>query len=173
MVPIRVITIHEEHPDLSRRELHNVTRAAHGAMGVKWAVDLLPEHFQAGAHNAFGYADRSFKWQRFKEAQVRSGRADPDAANDLVYQGQLRDDLLRSARNLIRAYPTRVTISLIGPEYFTLRPRRKNTSQITREVLAVNTRHERAIGDAADKGFVAALNAVRRTRKLRHVHTTT
>lgn len=174
MVPIKVKTIHEEHPDLMRKELDRVTRAAHREMGNRWARRLLPEHFAPGARGVFGYAPRTRRWLAKKRALVRMGKADPAAATtDLVFTGRLRDALLRTAPNLVTATPRRTTIRLIGPEYFTLRPRGRRTAQLARDVLAMSARHERLVGDAAESGFNAELSRIRRSRRLRKETTTT
>lgn len=166
MIPIRVVTIQEEHPDLVRRELHEVTRLAHYAMGRKWAEDLLAEHFLPSASSIFGYQPRSAKWLKRKRLLVAIGQADPDAATSpLVFRGRLRAALLRTARNAIRAYPTRVTIDLIGTEYFTARPRRPGRPNFHREVTAMSPRHERLVGDSADRGFEQGLRLIRQSRR--------
>ena len=166
MIPIKVVTVHEEHPDLSRRELHEVTRLSHYAMGRRWAEDLLAEHFLPSASSIFGYQRRSAKWLKKKALLASLGQADPNAASSpLVFRGRLRDALLRTARNAIRAYPTRVTIDLIGTEYFTARPRRAGRPNFHREVTAMSPRHERLVGESADRGFEQGLKLVRQSRR--------
>jgi hypothetical protein len=169
MIPIRIESVYDEHPDLSRRELHRVMRAAHRAMGVKWAIELLPEHFEPGAGNVFGYAKRTEKWLRRKERLKAAGRAEGGREDDLVFTGRLRREVLLTARFNINAYPTRVTIRMSGPVYFTLRPRGKGTVRLAREVLSMSRRHERLIGEAGERGFNAELREVRRSRRLRKV----
>jgi hypothetical protein len=172
---IRVTTFHEEHPDLSRRKLNEVMRSSMRAMGEKWAIDLLPEHFLPSAFGAFGYQTRKPKYLKIKDKEFRIGAIDKrtgrrviaGADTPLVRTGYLREKLLLS-RNMIRAYPSRVVIPLVGPAYFTLRPwKSKTTVLIAREVLSVNNVHERKLGMAAERGYVAALNAVRRSGQLR------
>jgi hypothetical protein len=167
MIPIRVVAITDEHPDLSRRELHHVLRAAHRAMGVKWAVDLLPQHFGPSAASQFGYQPRTLAWKRRKDAEWLRGRAEGGADDDLVFRGTLRRQVLLSARFNISAFPSRVTIRMTGPAYFTLRPRKAHTARIAREILSMNASHERQIGEAGDRGFNAELRAVRAERRLR------
>jgi hypothetical protein len=175
-VPIRIVTIHEEHPDLVRRELHEVTRTAMYAMGRTWAVDLLPEHFEPGAGRIFNYQPRQAKYLRKKNMQfelgLRATTGQPvvgSGGQDLVYTGRLRDALLRTAKNLVRAFPSRVNIDLVGTEYFTDRPRNLARPNLAKEVRIVSPRHERILGEAADRGFETALRAVRRARRARKV----
>jgi hypothetical protein len=150
-------------------------QASHKAIGVKYAVDLLPEHFGPGARRMFGYAPRTEKWLRFKENAKRFGRVIGGRQviggrdDDLVFTGRLRDQVLLSARFNIQAYPSRVTIRMSGPVYFTLRPRGKGTARLAREVLAMSSRHERLLGDAGDRGFNEELRRVRQERRLRKV----
>lgn len=167
MIPIKVVTIHDEHPDLSRRELHEVMRASMAQMGVKWAVDLLPEHFGPAAAGKFGYARRTLKWRRRKDRDKAAGRAIGGGDDDLIYRGTLREMVLTSARNLVRAYPKRCTITMVGPVYFTLRPRSKHTIRLANEVLSMSGSHRRQLSDAADRGFERKLASIRASRRLR------
>lgn len=169
MIPIRVVTIHEEHPDLVRRELHEVTRTAHYAMGQVWATQLLPEHFQPSATQAFGYQHRTFKHNKHKRALAAIGKAEDGGTSPLVTSGRLRRELLR-AKHMIRAFPTRVTIDLVGPNYWKYR-RWPRSPDMVREVLAMSSRHERIVGEAGDRGFEAALRMVRNSRRARKVTT--
>jgi hypothetical protein len=178
MLPIHVKAVHEEHPELVRRELHNVTRAMHAAMGAKWAGDLLPEHFEPRAHFVFNYAARTGKWLRRKEmlfrmgASVRGRRVIAGANTDLVFTGFLRDLVLGSARQGITAYPSRVKIRMIGPAYFTLRPRGKYTARLAREVTASSPRHEKILAETGQRGFNGELRRLRQAKRLRKVTTT-
>jgi hypothetical protein len=169
MIPIKVVTIHEAHPDLVRRELHEVTRSAHYAMGVVWARELLPEHFHPSATAAFGYQSRTAKHNRRKRALAAIGQVEDGGNSPLVFTGRLRRDLLRAV-HMIRAFPTRVTIDLVGPSYWKYR-RRPSSPDMVREVLAMSPRHERIVGQAGDKGFEAALRMVRSARRTRKVTT--
>lgn len=167
MFPIRVVTIHEAHPDLVRRELHEVTRMAHYAKGQVWATELLPEHFRPSATAAFGYQQRTFKHNKHKRALAAIGKAEDGGTSPLVVSGRLRRDLLR-AKHMIRAYPTRVTIDLVGPKYFGYR-RWPGSPDMVREVKAMSARHEQIVGRAGDRGFEAALRMVRTSRRTRKV----
>lgn len=169
MIPIRVVTIHDAHPDLVRRELHEVTRAAHFTMGYVWATELLPEHFQPSATQAFGYQQRTAKHNKHKRALAAIGQAQDGGNSPLVVSGRLRRDLLR-ARHMIRAYPSRVTIDLVGPNYWKYR-RWPGSPDMVREVLAMSPRHEKVVGNAGDRGFDAALRMVRNSRRTRKVTT--
>lgn len=178
MLPIHVQAVHDEHPELVRRELHGVLRVMHAAMGSKWAADLLPEHFEPRAHFVFNYAARTAKWLRRKEALFRAGatvrgrRVIAGRNTDLVFTGFLKDLVLGSASNLIAAYPSRVTIRMIGPAYFTLRPRGKGTARLAREVTASSPRHERILADTGQRGFNGELRRLRQAKRLRKVTTT-
>ena len=169
MIPIRVVTIEEAHPDLVRRELHEVTRMAHYAMGQVWATELLPEHFRPGATSIFGYKPRTAKHAKHKQALAAIGKAEEGGMAPLVMSGRLRRDLLR-ARHMIRAFPTRVTIDLVGPNYWKYR-RWPGSPDMVREVLAMSARHEQIVGRAGDRGFEAALRMVRSARRTRKVTT--
>lgn len=169
MIPIKVVTIHDAHPDLVRRELHEVTRMAHYAMGRVWAEDLLPEHFDPNAASVFGYAPRTAKHNKRKQALAAIGQAEDGGLSPLVVSGDMRRALLR-AKHMIRAFPSRVTIDLVGPNYWRYR-RWPRSPDMVREVKAMTPRHERIVGEAGDRGFNAALRMVRNSRRTRKVTT--
>lgn len=184
MFPIRITTFYEEHPDLSKRKLKEVQRASMQAMGDCWAQELLPEHFRPSAFRAFGYQNRTAKYNFVKDKLHRLGATDKRSGlkiiagseTPLVYTGRLRAALLSSAPNNVRAYPSRVTITLSAPglPYFTLRPfvergKARSTMLIAREVLLINDVHRRRLGVAAERGYVSKLNELRRSGALRKV----
>lgn len=170
MIPLRVISVHEEHPDLGVRAVAEVTKLTHLAIGTKWAKDLLPEHFRPEARTVFRHAPRTERWRRRKRAMAAVGKVEEGGSVDLVASGLLRRQLLRAV-NMVRAYPTRATVDLVGPTYF--RRRFGGGPDLVREVLAISPRQERILGETGDRGFAAALNFVRRRRALRKTHRTT
>jgi hypothetical protein len=172
MIPLRVVTTFDPHPDLVRRELHRVRRAAHRAVGVKWAVEMLPLHFGAGARDRYGYTARTAAWNRRKARLKALGQAQGGAGDDLIFRGTLRSQVLMTARFNIRDFPTRVTIRMTGPEYFTLRPRAKHTRRLANEVLLVTARERRELGDTFDQAFNRELRKLRAERRLRKSHRT-
>lgn len=172
MVPIKCVTMHDEHPDLMRRELDQVARTAHHGMGYTWASELLPEHFEPSARSIFGYQPRSRGWLRRKAAAAAAGKIEGNAQTDLVNSGALKRALLR-AKHMVRAYPSRVTVDLVGTSYFIARPRRAGAPNLHREVKAMSPRHDRLVGQAGDRGFEAALKMVRASRRARKVTKTT
>jgi hypothetical protein len=90
---IKIVSRYDAHPDLSRREHHNVMRASMLEMGIKWAVDLLPEHFKAGAQGQFNYTARTAAWKTRKRRLFQLGLADR-AGDRLGLTGRLRDQVL-------------------------------------------------------------------------------
>jgi hypothetical protein len=170
-VPLRIVTHHDNHPDLSRREKARVLKGSMLAVGVKWAFDLLPEHFQKGPQRAFNFTPRTAAWKKRKRRLFSVGIAvEPDT--DLVFRGNLRDQVQYSARRLIRAFPSRCRVSMYGPQYFTLRARSKHTIRLAQEVLAVSQRHKSILGDTADRGLNEELRAVRASRRNRKTTST-
>lgn len=176
MIPIFVQTINEEHPELSRRQLHTALRAMHQAMGDEWAHNLLPEHFRPAAFRAFGYQARTPKYNAVKLRMFKAGAIDKRTGRrviagpetPLVYTGRMREEVLASAT--VRAFPSRVRITMSGPAYFTLRPRNsKTTIRIASEILAMSDRHSKAVSWAGEKGFRQTLGMLRRSGRLKQI----
>lgn len=179
MIPLQVTTIDDEFPGHTRRELARCAKAGHQAVGELYAQKLLPEHFQVGARSVFGYAARTEKWLRRKERMFQLGaiyrgrKVIAGRNQDLVLTGALREEVTRSAQNNIRAFPSRVTITMrVNKQdvpYFTLRARSGGTARLAREILSDSPRHLRLLGEAFDRGFEAELANLRRARRLRRV----
>lgn len=176
MIPLRVVTIDDEHPDLTLREMARCSKAGHQAVGEKYAKDLLPEHFEIGARAAFGYGPRTEKWLRRKQRLFEAGaivggrRVIAGRNQDLVFTGLLREQVVSSARQNIRAYPSRVTITMRVDRqevpYFTFRGRTDRTRRMAREILTDSPRHLRIMEETFDRGFEQELSRLRRSRRL-------
>jgi len=163
MIPIKIRTVHEQHPDLTVRQLRTVTKTTHEAIGRHWYERLLPEHFTPWARVAFNHAPRSRKYLRQKMALARSGRVLEGGSMDLVATGTLRRMVLGIAP-IVKGYPTRATVKVFGPTYFQDRPRSPRKPNMARELKAVSDVHGKRLQTVAEHTFTATLAAVRATK---------
>lgn len=163
MIPIRIRTVHEHHPDLVVRELRLVTKATHEAIGRHWYDRLLPEHFTPWARSAFNHTPRSKKYLRMKAMLARSGKVLDGGSLDLVATGTLRRMVLGIAP-IVKGYPSRATVKIFGPTYFQERPRNPKRPNMARELKAVSEVHGKRLQTVGEQTFTAALAAVRATK---------
>jgi hypothetical protein len=178
MVPIYVTTTNDTDPVLTRRKINEAFRAGHQAMGRLWADKLLHEHFRPSAFRELDYQPRNPTYNKIKDKLFRRGavikrtgkRVIAGSDTPLVLTGVLREQVLTSAAANVRAFPSRVTINMSGPVYFTLRPwKSKTTIRIAREVLAVSNRHAQMLSEACQLGYNTALDRLKFSAALRSV----
>ena len=154
-IPIRCRLTADEHPGIRVRQLAQIGRDVHERMARTWADDLLPEHFDAGAVNVFGYQPRRQSTIAKKVRLARLGIVEDGGRRALVHRGDLRRMLLR-VRAPVTSGPRTATVHLNGPRYFGIRPR-GNRPNLAQEVTSFSDRHERLIALAADRQFEKSL----------------
>jgi hypothetical protein len=115
-------------PDVSIRQWRTGMRDAWRGVGQHWQQQMLPRHFTRAAAGMYGHKPRTAKYL----ARKRRGGFNRFAARlgmtvkyggevDNVLTGRMEESLRLPAR--IIAFPSRVTIRMIGPRYMTFNPR--------------------------------------------------
>jgi hypothetical protein len=142
-------------------------KAAMLAMATMWQKQYLPMHFLPGNAQRYHYQPRKPKYlQRkmragdtTKNAHGRSRASFTKVAGggliDLVYRGLLRRLILK--QSTVRGFPNRATVYLVGPDYFTLRPRRPERPNLAREILVILDSERKALRFEATTTFYEAL----------------
>lgn len=125
---------------LSARAVKRVTRGCFDAIGREWQKKFLPRHFSTEAMARYGYRERSKKYMR-RKMLGKKGRT------PLVYSGMLKRALTGFTQRQT-AYPSRVTIHLVGPSYLNInyKPGRPN---LGREIMAVSADEKNALAEHA------------------------
>jgi len=167
-VPKLAFQITTDQPaDISARGWRRALVAGWFAVGVYHDEVVQPRKFEPGAEQRYQYQARSKKYlerkQRGGEAtwKIKDGGRTP-----LVYSGVTRTRTL--ARQLPRAFPTRVWVDIPTPPYIQMRPdrRRWNMPAMGVELTSVTPDEIREM----EKIFIAAveaqLNKERETRRL-------
>lgn len=105
-------------------------------VGLFWQRNFLKKHFTTSAPSIYGYRPRTPKTLARKRQLAARGLVESGGHIALVHSGVLRRALTHFTHRQ-DAYPTRVTIHLIGPSYFktNYRPGRPNLGQ---EVTAIS-----------------------------------
>jgi len=101
------------------RALHKITKEVQKEAAYHWHRDILPGHFKEGAAQRYGYAPRVTRRKLLR----RKRRKPPHPLEHLplIHTGEAMKDILSPPH--IGSYPTRVTITMPAPDYFTLNPK--------------------------------------------------
>lgn len=133
IVPWAMSVTFNKPPEVSIRAWRNGMREAWRTVGQHWQQQLLPRHFRRGAAATYNHKPRTAEYLRRKKL---AGRGTGPLAKfarrlgmavkyggevDNVLTGRMEEALRLPAR--IIAFPTRVTIRMIGPRYMTFNPR--------------------------------------------------
>lgn len=153
--------------DLSVRAHREVARESYAAMGKFWVQKYLPDHFQPYSRAKYRYQLRTRKYMQRKRALAARGLVRDGGAIDLVFSGRSRQMLTRPA--LIRGYPTRVTLDLDAPDYFTVRfnPRGRGRRQPDKmaELGRTISSQDRHLGEVLHDTAATLIAAYRGQRK--------
>lgn len=104
--------------DIAVRRWNEIGREAHRAGAELWQDEFLARHFTPEAKTRYHHQPRRPKYIKAKaRAAARGFALAPDIDN--LYTGRLYHNLQSTAA--IKAYPSRATISMIGPRYITMR----------------------------------------------------
>jgi hypothetical protein len=168
LLPTLITTTITRPPEISVRHFRDAMRDAWRALGEKWHREFLPLHFREDAKRKYRHQPRSTRYLAEKRAAAggsgwwyrlaqRVGRRiEGGGAIDNVLTGRMRDALLHSARMI--AFPTRLTVRMIGPRYMTFTPNRNSvqpnkTVELTRLTPAEETQLREFFGQIVKHNF--------------------
>jgi hypothetical protein len=165
MFPLRITTKFTKPPEASVRQWRACMKEAFEEQGRVWHSEFLPRHFEPYAAAKYGYQDRGKKYQQYKELAARGlgpyryqGPVLEGGKVALVFTGLLKRTMIEPAR--IRAFPTRVTIRMIGPRYITMKPYKTRqpdkAAEITTVLPAEQRKLDKVLGDEVHKRFAEA-----------------
>jgi hypothetical protein len=156
-------TIIEDRPEwMTIREHRRIRTAANAAAGRYWHQYFLPKHWLPSAHFVYQHRPRSRKWRDKKKRMARftAGIVDPRAGNtDNIYTGQMAKAAQRNAT--LAAYPTRCTITMIGPTYMVMRPYKANQPDKGAEATRVTPAEGRKIEEVNAEHYERAMNRLK------------
>lgn len=153
-------------PGLSRRQRSRVLRAGNQVMGDYWQSQYLPLHWRTDARTRYRHTPRKPKYQAVKKRRARIGLVKRHGLVDNVYGG-IMERMLRSSK-VVRAYPTRVTITMRGPNYISMRPRDARKPHKAREITTVIPSEADVLRRKNQEKVEEGLNKIkaRRTKKI-------
>lgn len=155
-------------PEVSIRHWRDAMKDAWTKLGEKWHREMLPLHFREDSKRKYRHQPRSTRYIAEKRAAAggtgwwfrfaqRIGRTIQGGGNtDNVLTGRMRDALLQSPRLI--AFPTRLTIRMIGPRYMTFVPNPNGMqphkgAEITRLTQAEEAQLREFFGNVVKQNF--------------------
>jgi len=165
-MPIKIAITTDQPHDVTKRRWGSFTKIGNRAAADYWQTKFLPRHFARAAHGRYRYQDRRRQYRKKKRYYGRVGKAKKGGRVAQVWTG-LMERMFRR-RHMIKAYPTRFTIHMIGPRYISMRPKDPRKPWKAAEIMTVLADEERAMGriwKAAVQRQVDRFRA-RRTKKV-------
>jgi hypothetical protein len=161
-VALNMLTVYEG-VDLGPRQLGKYTKAAHQEIGYRWQIDMLPRHFTSAARSIYRHKPRSRKYEQRKRQLAGRGLVQEGGNVDLVFTG-LTKRLMRQ-RHQVQAFPSRVTIKMLGPSYLRMRPNKSNQPDKAKEITTVTAEEEKKLTAIGSETFHRAMLKSRVVRR--------
>ena len=120
---------------IARKTIEDWLRNAHQEVGDYWHRKMLGRHWASGASAKYFYAQRSAKYLKAKIKAAKSGAALAGGRVPLLFSGVLRSSL--KAWVQIKAFPSRVTVRMIGPKYVSMTPKKVGHPNMGKEITTV------------------------------------
>lgn len=155
MIPLRVKTVMERPPDVTKRVWNEAMRAELAELAAWWQANLLPKHFQPSARTRYGYRRRSRKHRARKKALAERGVVKEGGDVDLVFRGLLRESVTAAAS--VRTAGSKATLRLVGPRYLRQRPK-SGQPDFAAELTAVTAAEDQQMADRLDAGVTKRVN---------------
>ena len=155
MLPVIIRTQIVRPAGLSQRQHTRFAREAHRAMGEAWQQDVLPQRFMPGAR--YPHKPRSARYLRYKALLASRGEAIFGGAVVNVLTGRMMLKIL--AGGMIRAFPTRVSITKSGTRYIDMRVRKANQPDKWNELATLKRSEAKLLGRSFRQTYERQLKA--------------
>lgn len=166
MFPIQIKILETKPPDVTVRAWSSIRRETMQAMGTHWYTHMLPEHFKAGANFVYGYRRRNGKYEKLKQTRSHIGKVllSPAAKSmSLVKTGLLHRAMTSSGR-VIRAFPSRFTVTMPGLPYTPSRQRTNTQPFLQGEITKLLHREIKVLRNIGKQTAVTAISRTRENR---------
>lgn len=157
--------------DVARDAWREISRAAYRAVGLYWVANYLMGHFEAGAGEKYRYKFRSAAYRKRKDRLFAAGKPFVKRGGDPVIAGSNRPNVLTGymmreiqRSTIVRGFPSRCTVYLIGPQYFTTRFFKKNQPDKGKEITTVLPEERKQLSKVLEQEVLNRLNAYRGQR---------
>ncbi|HEY1600452.1 MAG TPA: hypothetical protein VGG64_12670 [Pirellulales bacterium] len=159
MYTFNFIMREERPPEASARAWDGICRDANAGMGELWHREMLAPHFTPAAKGIYHHQPRTGPYLRRKLQLASRGLALEGGIVDNLLTGLMRSAL--EAGGMVRAYPSRVTIGMVGPRYCTMRPYKSGQPDKAAEILAITDSEEKRLAKRGEELIAEKLNALK------------
>lgn len=142
--------------DVSKRGLNRALTDAHRAVGQTWEREFLKLHFRHGNASRYGMAQRSLDYVKKKKRLAGLGIVEDGGFTNLVFKGVMKRRLLGQP-NVTRAFPTRASVKMFGPDYLHINPKNPHMPNMAAEILKVIPEERAVLDEVAKKQFGESL----------------
>lgn len=140
------------------RKFRAAATVANSELGREWHSTMLPDHFKKGTQDKYGYAKRKPRYVAWKKKKWASRRplkngqyVEGSGETDNVLTGDMRDTLTRG--NIVRAFPTRVSVNMEGPRYMTMRVYKSNQPDKLKEISTTTQQERELLAKVMDRSL--------------------
>lgn len=102
-----------------RDKWREICRKAFQLVGEHWFRNMLKNHFTPQAKHTYRHKARSSKYKTNKARLAQRGKVAMGGVVDNVFSGDTMQQVTSKA--LIRGFPTRVKVSMFGPNYLRMK----------------------------------------------------
>ncbi|MBC7855916.1 MAG: hypothetical protein IAF94_21010 [Pirellulaceae bacterium] len=164
------LTFHRP-PELGKNKWKAFCKAGHLAMGLEWQRTMLPDHFNRNARSKYKHQPRTAKYLRNKERggyrKVNGRRVQIKYGGqvDNVFSGDM--EAMLKGSSVVRAFPTRTTITMTGPQYVTMRPYKSNQPAKGREIATTTDEQATVLERILERETVEAYSKWRQPKTIK------
>jgi hypothetical protein len=133
----------------SNRAVDRAAKAAHELVAKYWHEKILPRHFTVEARTKYKHKPRSEEWKKRKKRLAKVGKVKRGGIIDLIATGATHQSLTEYAD--IRAYPTRFSVTMHGPDYIGMRPMNPKMPNMGAEVTRVTPDEQDEMDDLVQR----------------------
>ena len=149
-------------PTIGVKRLNAITKQGFANVGLYWDEHMLPNAFAAGAARRHHHKPRSRKWREKKVALAKVGVGEEGGTRNLVFTGETRRSIQDYA--VVRAFPRRVRVTMIGPRYITMTPKDPNMPNMGAEITHCTPGQVRRLMAVMHDSIMRGINTTQDTR---------
>jgi hypothetical protein len=164
-VPILIHIQYEQPPEVSKRKWREFMRAGMADMGAQWHTEILPKHFTQRARTKYGHKKRGAEYNLSKRRRAKHGVVKQGGRVDNVFSGTMRKAL--EQMSTIRAFPSRATLQMRGPNYISMRPKDSKQPHKAREITTVTQDEEKKLSETLNETVGRKLAAYKSPKTVR------
>jgi hypothetical protein len=143
MFRLRFKLIEKRPVGVVRDKWREICRKAWFLVGEHWFRNMLKNHFNVASKHKYNHRTRSTQYRKNKVKAAVRGKAILGGVVDNVFTGRMMHDITSTA--VIRGFPTRVRVSMFGPNYMRMRFKAGSNQPNKKQEIITTTQDEQRI----------------------------